>query len=328
MFFAISGFLITSLLLNEKKNNGNINLRLFFVRRFLRLLPPIIPFYVALFVFMKLGYVRETYIGLTASILYLFNFIPKAKFIYSHELAHTWSLAVEEQFYLAWALIFRYVKFQRIYSIVIVVIFISVCFSYLLPQIKFTYDGIKYYLDEVAFVKRWIIPGIAPILIGALIAMLNFKNFLDIRTKFKQKKFGVIALLIFISPFYLPYHLFPVIRIIHGLGSALILLWICHNQKSKIVKILELPLFRYIGIISYGLYIWQGFFVRNDPFSEPKIWVHEFPVNIFLTFFVAIISYEFYEKRILLLKKKMRSTTPNVPNSSKNSYSNLKLSVK
>ena len=45
----------------------------------MRLLPPIIPFYIALFIFMNLGYVRETYIGLTASILYLYNFVPKAK---------------------------------------------------------------------------------------------------------------------------------------------------------------------------------------------------------------------------------------------------------
>ena len=78
IFFAISGFLITTLILNEIKTTGTFKVKLFFYRRFLRLLPPIIPFYLALYIFMQLGYVRETTIGLLASVFYLFNFhIPR-----------------------------------------------------------------------------------------------------------------------------------------------------------------------------------------------------------------------------------------------------------
>jgi peptidoglycan/LPS O-acetylase OafA/YrhL len=99
IFFAISGFLITTLILNEIKKNGFLNVKSFFIRRFIRLIPPIIPFYIVLCVFMHLGYVRDTIIGLLASLFYMFNFVPKAKIIWSSELSHTWSLAVEEQFY-------------------------------------------------------------------------------------------------------------------------------------------------------------------------------------------------------------------------------------
>lgn len=307
VFFAISGFLITSLLLHEYKKNGRINLKYFFIRRFLRLLPPIIPFYIALFIFMQLGYVRETYIGLLASVFYLFNFVPKAKAIWSPELTHTWSLAVEEQFYLIWAFLLRYTqKVKKLYWFIFFVIVVSIFLSYWLPQVQVSYKGKIYDLDKLFFVDRWTLPAIATILIGALAAILNFYDFGNIRAKFKQTKYGVLAFLVFLSPLYLPDVLFPLARLFHGTGSTLILLWVFNNQDSKLVNVLEWSPIRYIGVISYGLYVWQGFFVRSTPFAEPKIWVHDFPYNVVLTFLVAIISYEFYEKRISSYKRKYK----------------------
>jgi peptidoglycan/LPS O-acetylase OafA/YrhL len=76
--------------------------------------------------------------------------------------------------------------------------------------------------------------------------------------------------------------------------------------------LLEWKPIKYIGTISYGIYIWQGFFVRTGPNITPKIWVHDFPQNVALTLFIAIISYELLEKRILNLKKKFKLTSKEV----------------
>lgn len=309
VFFTISGFLITTLILNEVKDTRKFNIKFFFIRRFLRLLPPIIPFFVVILIFMKLGYIRDTMVGLVFSIFYLFNFVPKAKAFWSTELSHTWSLAVEEQFYILWAFVFNYFNPKRIKIIIITLLILCIITSYILPLISLSIEDKKYLFDQVFFSTRWTIPAIGPILIGALFAFLNFSNWNNIQNKFTDKKKLLLSLLIFISPFYLPQILLPLINLFHGFGIALVLLWITNNQSSSIIKVLEWKPIKYVGTISYGIYIWQGFFVRTGPDMTPKIWVHDFPQNVIFTLLVAIISYELFEKRLLNIKKKFKSTS-------------------
>jgi peptidoglycan/LPS O-acetylase OafA/YrhL len=312
VFFVISGFLITTLILNELKETGKFNIKFFFIRRFLRLLPPMIPFFVAILIFMKLGYIRQTLAGLFLSIFYLFNFVPKAKVFWSTELSHTWSLAVEEQFYIMWAFIFNFLNSNKIKITIFLLLILCVIASYLLPSVNLRIKGEKYLFDQVFFSAKWTIPAIGPILIGALFAFLNFSNWNNIQNKFSGVKPLILSIMIFLSPFYTPVILLPLINLFHGFGVALVLLWITNNQSSTLVKLLEWKPIKYIGTISYGIYIWQGFFVRTGPNITPKIWVHDFPQNVALTLFIAIISYELLEKRILNLKKKFKLTSKEV----------------
>lgn len=307
-FFAISGFLITTLILSEVKDTGRFNIKFFFIRRFLRLLPPLVPFFIAIFIFMKLGFIRETMIGLILSMVYLFNFVPKAKVFWSTELSHTWSLAVEEQFYILWAVVFNFFKAKQIKIFIISLLVLSIVISYILPSISLIIEGKKYSFDQVFFTERWTLPAIGPILLGSLFAILNFSNWSNISLKFEGKNPFYISILLFLSPFYLPEILLPLLNLFHSLGVVALLLWIANNQSSKIVKILEWKPIKYLGMISYGIYIWQGFFVRTGPEMTPKIWVHDFPQNIILTLLVSVISYEFFEKKILKLKKKFKQT--------------------
>lgn len=309
IFFAISGFLITTLILNEIRDTGKLNIKFFFFRRFLRLLPPIIPFYIALFFFMKLGYVRDTTIGLLASVFYLFNFVPKAKIAWSTELSHTWSLAVEEQFYILWALVFKFFNERKRYILIFVLLGLCVAAFYVLPSIEIHINKQRHFLEDVFFVNRWTIPAIAPILIGALFALFNSSNYQNIRTKFEGTAPGIISFIVFLSPLYLPDILMPIVMVFHGLGTTLILLWVYNNQTRPIIRLLEWSPIKYIGVISYGVYIWQGFFVRSSPSATPKIWVHDLPYNVIFTFLVAILSYELFEKKVLRLKKRYKITT-------------------
>lgn len=89
-------------------------------------------------------------------------------------------------------------------------------------------------------------------------------------------------------------------------GVACGVVWICWNQTSGIVRALEWPPLRYVGRISYGVYLWQGLFLRNGP-ADPAGWFHRFPFNVGLTFAVAAASFELVERRFLTLKSRLDS---------------------
>ena len=106
----------------------------------------------------------------------------------------------------------------------------------------------------------------------------------------------------YLFPLYCPEQLLVVSPAIQSFGIGLFLIWIINNQKSKFIKVWNVAPLRYIGKISYGLYIYQGLFLGTG--AGGKILIQQFPLNIGLTIVAAILSFEFYEKRILKLKKK------------------------
>jgi peptidoglycan/LPS O-acetylase OafA/YrhL len=108
LFFIISGYLITSLLLREETTTGRISLSAFYVRRIFRILPAFSVFLIVTFILSRYGIVP----------------IPKEKFVYaalflcntmncSYGLGHIWTLSIEEQFYLMWPLVFGLIVVRR-----------------------------------------------------------------------------------------------------------------------------------------------------------------------------------------------------------------------
>lgn len=107
MFFTLSGFLITSLLLNEHASTGTIGLRGFYRRRLLRLVPAMAVLIAVVGAYAAVsGRSPKTVDGLVPVALYVGNWVRAINgFDHLGLLEHTWSLAVEEQFYLLWPLI-------------------------------------------------------------------------------------------------------------------------------------------------------------------------------------------------------------------------------
>ncbi|MCH8902358.1 MAG: acyltransferase family protein [Bacteroidetes bacterium] len=87
LFFTLSGFLITLIVLAEKSKFSRVNFKNFYARRFLRLLPPLLIFYITIAILMKLGMIQTTAFGLLLSFFYLYNFVPYLH--YTRELGHT-----------------------------------------------------------------------------------------------------------------------------------------------------------------------------------------------------------------------------------------------
>jgi peptidoglycan/LPS O-acetylase OafA/YrhL len=97
IFFVISGFLITGLLLNERERTGTISLPDFYVRRAYRILPAA---YVFMLAMIAAHWHALSWSSIFAALTYSSNYLHEKNWV----LGHLWSLSVEEQFYLLWPL--------------------------------------------------------------------------------------------------------------------------------------------------------------------------------------------------------------------------------
>lgn len=298
VFFTLSGFLITRLLLHELEEYKTIFFKNFYIRRFLRLLPPLILFYTAIALFMWMDEISNSPKGFFFSFFYLYNFVPKS--LYTIELGHTWSLALEEQYYLIWPFVLYYFSTKKIYQLIIYILVGCILAVYILPKFQFSNNF---------NVERWFIPAVAPIIIGSFFAFINHIKEDFYSTYFQnEKKLLLTAILLFLFPLYSP--LLSLSFIAQSIAISILLIWIVYNQSSKLTSILNTKTFSYIGKISYGLYVYQGLFLTTGPAGE--MWIQKFPQNILLTFVTAILSYHLLEKPILKFKKKFSPTVNSI----------------
>lgn len=112
-FFVLSGFLITWRLLEEDEAAGTVSLRGFYVRRMLRIFPPFYAYWLLLTVTLLLLDKRIVWPQSIASLLYVNNYYQAIFGDPNTGLSHTWSLAVEEQFYLLWPPVFLLLRADR-----------------------------------------------------------------------------------------------------------------------------------------------------------------------------------------------------------------------
>lgn len=297
IFFTLSGFLITKILLHELNEFKNINFKHFYIRRFLRLLPPLIVFYIAIAILMQMDMIKSSVYGFFFSFFYLYNFAPNK--IYSNELGHTWSLALEEQYYLIWPFVTRFLEKKKAFILIFSILMTCIIAVYIYPEISFTSKFRS---------LRWFIPAVAPIMIGSFFAWLIDKQEEIYSTYISQKNTIIWAgLILFLSPLFSP--VLELSFIFQSIGVSIILIWILFNQQSKLTSILNNRLLSYIGTISYGLYVYQGLFLTTGP--KGQLWIQQFPQNLTLTFLTAILSFHLLEKPILKLKKKYKRTNAN-----------------
>ena len=274
IFFIISGYLITTLLLNEHTRTSTICLRDFYVRRTYRILPAALAFMLPIFVI----YWHELrWYHAAAAALYLANFDPTRPWF----LGHLWSLSVEEQFYFVWPSVLRKWYRHRVAILVGVVAFAPIyrVFAYLLR--------LPGGADET-------FPAVADILaIGCLLAI-----FAPRMPKIKPRWAFLMLLPIALVPTYLA------VTRTHTLVLLFILWPLMHLSIAGIVlhvvqtpyRFLNLQPVVWLGKISYSLYLWQQLFAYG-PHHRP--W-YVLPVAIGL----ASISYYVVEQPMLRLRER------------------------
>ena len=299
IFFVISGYLISSLIFKEFEVNNNFNFKNFYNRRIRRIIPVLM--------FVTLSTIPLAYIFLLPYNLIEFSnsifsstfFLSNIHFIleglqYGAEISiskpflHTWSLSVEEQFYVFFPLLsIFFFKFAKKYileffiTILLVSLFIAEWQSYHNQLINF------YLLSS----RVW------ELFFGVIVALLHNKKVSLIKNRHFVEALTLFSFFLIICSFifFKDEQKHPsLLTIIPVLSTSLIIYLNIHDTLLK--KILSLNFFVYIGLISYSLYLWHfpilsfmyflGF--NNNLFSL---------IGIIISFPLSIITYHFIEKK-------------------------------
>lgn len=311
MFFVLSGFLITTLLLKERLHTGRVSLKHFYIRRAMRILPVAYLFLLTLIILNQVYQLQIPAADFIASFLFYKN-LPMQNEPYT---AHFWSLAVEEQFYLTFPVLLamntnRYMV--AAISIVVIVPMVSILNHLGLGLLHNNIAG--QLLSKVCMYAFWKGPVI--ILIGSVFAILMFKGVLkpgQLKVNYWMS-FMLLVLAIIIANERFPLYSKYTSEYLSALLIATVIV-LSIGSKDLLSTILSNAILRRIGIVSYSIYIWQELFIGIGAWQP---WLHIFigyplwALIIFKLIAIAGISTASYsfESIFLRLKSRYKQTGP------------------
>jgi len=297
VFFVISGYLIASII-SYKINNDNFSVIEFYERRVKRIAPIyllIITILIPLsFIFFYPSQIKDIAQSISASLLFVSNFFFYREIDYFNPfteispLIHTWSLGIEEQFYLFLPSILIFLK-GKIKSTIIILI-ISISFIY--------YYYLSIYNPSLAFYSTF--SRIWELLIGVFFAInpkiLNLKSYIGSKV---ISFFALILLLTILLTNYITLDV-SILRIIVVASTIILLI----DNKSSISNLLSFRILTHIGLLSYSLYmIHQPILsiLKNTYFSS-EINLSQAVIIILIIYMISALSYYFFEKPIRYLQ--------------------------
>lgn len=296
VFFVISGFLITLLLMGEREVMGEISLKRFYLRRMVRIFPAFYAFILVMVIATWAGVVQLTGRDFAYALTYTVNFEPDR----SMQIGHLWSLSVEEQFYLLWPLTLLALRERR----AMVVAVVAICMG---PLVRFAIREWMFHVDPrfpggilTSF------PAMFDYLAtGCALALL--RPWLLTRTWYLHltgSRWLVLAV--------------PLVLLINRMGShpAAILLGtpvmnVClalliesgtRHARSLGGRFLNWKPMVCLGVLSYSLYLWQSPFLDH----RSGAWICAFPQNLMLVFAAALSSWFLVERPFIRLRRRLR----------------------
>lgn len=310
VFFVLSGFLITSILLDEWAHRHSLSLTSFYLRRVLRLGPALVVYLGLLgiyaFVFLQKENAREIYLGILLTLSYVSNWVIALKPDFpSGILAITWSLAVEEQFYLVWPLLLGLLLTRRVgRNWILIVLTLGIVLiaveRALLWHGGATVRRLYYATDTHA----------DGLLMGCVVGCLLCWGLVPKSSWFAAfMKCSATAAMLFIG--------FLILRIRHdnsllytggsslaALGIGLTLLALVSGPRGLAVSVLSFKPLAWVGRVSYGLYLWHWpvrgvVFGRSTQPSGKQIFA-----AVALSFAITTASFYLIERPFLKLKKR------------------------
>ena len=282
-FFILSGFLITTILIKEHVKTGRISIPYFMVKRALRILPLYFLALAFVYVLASFGLAQWRAMPFWYSLFFVFNYVPQNANV--NYMSHLWSLSVEEQFYILWPLLFALLFRTRWALLVLCITIVALCYWRSGADVG--------ELAKTYYPNRWTIPAIYPMLIGCVFAILI--SYGKPATTIFGSRLALLASLVLVSlPFF--YRAWSVhIPFLGAAGVGGIITWIYLNQSNRIVQRLDWGIIGYLGVISYGLYMWQGVFTGNGSYRSFSGWPPDVWTGALITFIVAPLSFHFYE---------------------------------
>lgn len=307
LFFALSAFLITTLLLLEKEQTGTIAIRAFYIRRILRIWPLYYSVLAALFVYTL--FCIRPYHASAAYYAALFTFTANWYVTYAGSgaggvitpfVAHLWTVSVEEQFYLIWPALMKTRKSTRFAAIMVCLIAIAFTTRFYL----FLHDRGAWYhtlgrLDSFAC--------------GGLLAIALHGRTIVLSKPIRVSLLAISAALFWKCGNYCP--------CISGAASLFIYPTIALASTLTLFAFIATPAlpptsvflrgWSYLGKISYGLYVfhwpvavccWE--FTNTLPLPPHWLWVGRVMLLFAITLLTSMVSYALLEKPFLRLKRR------------------------
>jgi peptidoglycan/LPS O-acetylase OafA/YrhL/glycosyltransferase involved in cell wall biosynthesis len=303
MFFVLSGFLITWLLLKENDKYGNISLKGFYRRRILRIFPA---FYVYLFGLIFLLLItgkRLLWPHAIASFFYLTNYYNAIFGDPNTGFSHAWSLAIEEQFYLLWPFFFS--KFRQNLKKMtgfLVLVIAGVWIHRIVLYYVFNGDQAYFY---ASFDTR-----MDSLMVGCLLAVLlkrgvikPFWEFICSSLFMPLITISLLAVSIYFGGVYFIRYRDIIGFAIDPLLIALLIVQLISLSSTSYLKWIDWPVVRYLGRISYSLYLYQQ--ITLDPVRKilsGKPLLAQLIAAVAVTIIIASISYYAIERPFLRLK--------------------------
>lgn len=316
-FFVLSGFLITYLLLKEKETTSTIAIKKFYLRRVFRIWPLyflilVLGFFVLPQIhiidlpYQKLHFEKNFFGNLVLYLLILpnlaFSIFPAVPHI-----GQSWSIGVEEQFYLFWPIALK--KIRSVFKLILISFGLILFFKIILLFMQIQFPTIKWLLYLKTYVAM---SKFESMMIGAFGAYLFFEN----KKVLLNFVYNPIVLYLSILLFF-PLNYFTFNSVIqngiHIPISIMFMIIILNISTNKSCKLkLENRIFNYLGNISYGIYmyhlivipivlvIFKSIILNNSLMVNVLVYV----LSVLISILVATLSYELFEMPFLRIKKK------------------------
>lgn len=302
IFFVISGFIITLLLLKEEEKDGSFSIKKFYIRRIFRILPV---YYIFLFTLLIID--RFADLGLTSKdVIPAFTFTSGWWSGATWMMGHTWSLSVEEQFYLLWPVTLVLVRNKRSRLLLVLA-----CIA-IYPAMR-----IAVYLSPLIERRGFIfITQGDAILFGCLLAILLVYHSDKITMYFTRNVLAIRLVCLSLvtlsgaiqTKAMLGMATVPLSNTIEGICIA----WLIGSfilNKDLIYRLLNSRVFVFLGVISYSWYLWQQLFL----FECGRYFtgtLFSFPLNVVMSFIAAVASYYVIERTFERMKRNFMNLPP------------------
>jgi peptidoglycan/LPS O-acetylase OafA/YrhL len=297
-FFAISGYLICSRLLNEETRRGSIDLKSFYIRRVFRIVPPYFTYLAVIGILTVMGILSVPLGKWLSAFLFIHNYWLGG----SWYMGHLWSLAIEEHFYIIWPILLFWLGRSRSlragFAIIIGVSiwrFIDLAFGVTAgSSIRFD-DRTDVHFDGL----MW----------GCVFAILclDAGNRQRIAALTAGWRYWVIAVVLVITQVVNAEN--PLIQSVQlaarpmFVATLVVGTVVCPWRRYG--RLLELRWLRWLGRISYSLYLWQQLFLVWDGFDVPELSkVQVFPISFACALACAVLSYKFIELPMMAIGRR------------------------
>jgi peptidoglycan/LPS O-acetylase OafA/YrhL len=287
VFFVISGFLITTLLLEEADRTGAISLRQFYLRRFFRIFPAFYSLCMVLFALSASGVITLLPGDGLAAATYTMNYHP----VRSWYVGHLWSLSVEEQFYVAWPAILFLAGVRRGRVVAVAVLLAAPALRLALGLFPALRPGIGESFPTVAdaLATGCLLATIEP----SLARFARWNAFLNGRLWWLAP---VAVAVCARNPFTRLGWLIG--ETVMNVGIALVIARTIERPDDRLGRVLNSPSLVWVGTLSYSIYLWQQVFLDRHGSSI----LQAFPLNLTLALLAAAASYYLIERPFLQLR--------------------------